>query len=102
MIKSVPEPRNWLSKIPQFLLVLQDLKNVYYTDANSSQKYEEPAEANKERKLKFCVPKIYFEEGLKLVEQNKTNDMILMKNILRIRQHLQTDLKSILFNSKNQ
>lgn len=100
MIKSATEPRKWLYKIPQFMLVLQDLKNVYYNDANDEEKYDESPK--KEKRLKFCVPKTYFEEGLKLVEQNKNNDMKLMKNILRIRQNLQTDLKSILFNSNNQ
>ena len=91
MIKSAHDPWKRLHKIPQFMLVLQSLKTVYYKD-----------KADMECKLKFFVPKIYFEEGLKLVEQNKNNDMILIKNILRIRQNLQSDLKSILFNSNNQ
>ena len=88
-IKSVHEPWKWLYKIPQFMLVLQALKNVYYT------------EANMEKKLKFCVPKVYFKEGLKLVEQNKNNDATLMKNISRIRQNLNAELKSILYTSNN-
>ena len=86
-IKSINEPSKWLYKIPQFMLVLQKLKNVYYEN-----------EANEEIKLKFSVPMVYFKEGLKLVEQNKRNDMTLKKDILRVRQNLQTELKSILYN----
>ena len=91
IIKSIHEPKKWFYKIPQFLLVLQKLKNVYYKDGG-----------NDYTKLKFCVPKRYFKEGLKLVEQNENKNMTLLKNILNIRQNLHTELKSILYNPNDQ
>ena len=91
IIKSIDESNKWFYEIPQFMLVLQKSKNVYYEDNDK-----------KFMKLKFSVPKIYFKEGLKLVEQNELKDITLLKNILRIRQNLNGELKSILYNSDDQ
>ena len=91
IIRSIGEPKKWRRKFFQFLLVLHKLKNVYYFDGN-----------NKMTKLKFSVPKRYFKEGLKLVEQNENKNMALLKNILKIRQSFQKELKSILYNPNDQ
>ena len=91
IIRSIGEPKKWRHKFFQFLLVLHKLKNVYYGYGT-----------NKMTKLKFSVPKRYFKEGLKLVEQNENKNMALIKNIFSIRQSFQKELKSILYNSGDQ